>query len=153
MKKTLCLQFKHWQYQLLTVLLTLSTTIRSYKWRTFPKTSITCGLPQGSILEPLLVDIFIGDLPQYHSYKSAKSDLFADDDTLNTGNDDTDNIRRDLLQNLHNVSDWCRTDLMAFKQTKTKRVLMATRWTSERKVLFEYKSLFHTNKTGFRMSG
>ena len=56
-----------------------------------------------------------------------KCDFFADDGTLNTANDNIDDVRRDLQQRLSDVSDWCCTNLMALNPTKRKCMFMATR--------------------------
>ena len=51
----------------------------------------------------------------------------ADDGTLNTGNDNIDNIGRDLQQSLNDISGWCCRNWITLNPTKTKRILMATR--------------------------
>ena len=128
--KTIHVQLKHRRYSFLTILLTGSSTMRPCKWHILPKTSITSGVPQGSILGPLLFCIFINDLPLCLTRASVQCDLFADDGTLNTANDNIDNIRRDLQQSLYDVSGWCCTN-----PTKTKCMLMATRQKHQKKQL------------------
>ena len=51
----------------------------------------------------------------------------ADDGTLNTGNDNIDNIGRDLQQSLNDISGWCCRNRITLNPTKTKPILMATR--------------------------
>ena len=91
------------------------------------ETSITSGVPQGSILGPSLFCIFINDLPMCLTRPSVQCDLFADDGTVNTANDNINNIRRNLQQSLNDISRWCCRNRMELNPTKTKCVLMATR--------------------------
>ena len=73
-------------------------------------------------------------------------DLFADDGTLNTANDNIDNIRRDLQQSLYDVSGWRCRNRMALNPTKTKCMLMATRQKHQKKVRD------HANRASFKTS-
>ena len=91
------------------------------------ETSITSGVPQGSILGPLLFCIFINDLPLCLTRPSVQCDLFADDGTLNTANNNIDNIRRGLQQSLNDIPGWCSRNRMALNPTKTKCMLMGTK--------------------------
>ena len=79
--------------------------------------------------------IFINDLPLCLTRASVQCDLFADDGTLNTANDNIDNIRRDLQQSLYDVSGWCCRNRMTLNPTKTKCMLMATRQKHQKKQL------------------
>ena len=71
-------------------------------------------------------------------------DLFADDGTLNTANDNIHNIRRDLQQSLNNIYGWCR-NRMALNPTKTEHILMATRQKHLKSIIRD-----HANRAGFK---
>ena len=95
---------------------------------------VTSGRWSRSIIGPLLFCIFINDWPLYLTRASVRCDLFADDGTLNAANDNIDNMRRDLQQNLYDFSGWCR-NRMALNPTKAKCMLMGTRQKHQEKKL------------------
>ena len=117
------------------------------------ETSITSGAPQGSILGPLLLSIFINDLPLCLTHASVQCDLFADDGTLNTANDNIDNIFRDLQQSPYDVTGWCRRNRMALNPTKTKCMLMATGQKPQKKTApIKSKVRDHASRASFKTS-
>ena len=53
---------------------------------------VRCGIPQGSILGPILFLIVINDFPLHITSNKVNCDMCADDTSLNTSDKDTDTI-------------------------------------------------------------
>jgi hypothetical protein len=96
---------------------------------------VTCGVPQGSILGPLLFNIFINDLPYSISHHDATCDLFADDTTIHTSNSKVPKINEVLQQSLDEVSSWCKHNHMIISVQKTKSMLITSRQKHQRGLL------------------
>ena len=96
------------------------------------KKPVSCGVPQGSILGPLLFCIFINDLPLCISSTLVQCDMFADDDTLHTPGENVQKIQHELQLSLNDVSDWCNNNLMVLNPSKSKCMLIATRQKHQR---------------------
>lgn len=79
---------------------------------------VTSGVPQGSVLGPLLFLVYINDLP---SSVSSRVRLFADDLVIyRTISSDTD--RCSLQSDLDTINAWCLRWLMPLNLTKTKQM-------------------------------
>ena len=79
--------------------------------------NIKYGVPQGSILGPLLFLLFISDLPLY---TDVFTDLYADDTTLYE-------IKTKLQKALSDLAQWCRLNGMVINIDKTKAMIVTTR--------------------------
>ena len=85
---------------------------------------ISCGVPQGSILGPLLFLLFINDLPLYTS--NVFTDLYADDTTLYDIQYSMEQIEKNLQTALNKLHIWCRSNGMSLNSSKTKVMLVTT---------------------------
>ena len=79
---------------------------------------IKSGVPQGSILGPILFLIFINDLSSYVG--SSKPFLFADDSTLISSGSDLYELSVSLKSDMTSVSRWTNHNKMSLNPGKTK---------------------------------
>ena len=84
---------------------------------------ISSGVPQGSILGPLLFLIFINDLPLVLSKNGLAIDLYADDTTIYDIQSDLETLRSNLQESLLILQRWCRENGMLLNTEKTKLCL------------------------------
>ena len=95
--------------------------IRTYSSDFLP---VTAGVPQGSILGPLLFLLYINDLPLH--VNRTDIDMFADDATLHTYHKNIEGIENALNFDLCEIENWCSKNQMVLNTNKTKCMLMGT---------------------------
>ena len=83
------------------------------------------GVPQGSLLGPLLFVIHINDLPQCLLHSSIS--MYADDTVIYYSGSEVSNIRENLQEDLNRVEQWLVNSKLILNQSKTKGLLFGTR--------------------------
>uniref|UniRef100_A0A7M5X3F0 Reverse transcriptase domain-containing protein n=1 Tax=Clytia hemisphaerica TaxID=252671 RepID=A0A7M5X3F0_9CNID len=83
---------------------------------------ILLGVPQGSILGPLLFNIFINDL--FYIIKEISN--FADDNTLSSSGPSIDDVNLKLLRQLRIVLDWFKHNSMVANPSKFQLIYPGT---------------------------
>lgn len=83
--------------------------------------TITCGVPQGSILGPLLFLIYINDLP--NSSNKLSSIIFADDTNLFYSGKEIVQIQNQINEELKNVQEWLKLNQLTLNIKKSNFII------------------------------
>ena len=84
---------------------------------------IECGVPQGSVVGPLLFIIYTNDLPSCLNH--SKAILFADDTTLYTSSDNPINNFALMNEDLDCLTDWFRANKLSLNVSKTNYMIFS----------------------------
>lgn len=90
------------------------------------KKIINIGVPQGSILGPLLFLVYINDLPSCLS-TSTECLMYADDTTIYTSHKSIETVTTQLTRDLSCVNNWCHKNKLVINPSKTKYVVFRSR--------------------------
>lgn len=97
--------------------------------------NITCGVPQGSILGPLLFCLFINDLPIHIKNQNTLCELFADDSSIHTHSSNLSTVQLTLQHACDDVMQWCESNEMVLHPEKTQCMVITSRQKHQRQPL------------------
>ena len=122
-----------------------------FNGKSSPPSNITCGVPQGSILGPLLFLLYINDLPLCSDFPHYV--LFADDTNILFSHKDPVLLENILNKELDLISNWFKLNKLSLNVTKTNFMVFKNKHSSrpciEPKIKIDNTEITEVNTTKF----
>ena len=112
-----------------------------------PFAQISCGVPQGSILGPILFLLYINDLNCVS--KLLRIIMFADDTNFFLTGNSLQRVEEQLNDELIIISEWFKTNLLSLNLTKTSYMIFGTRKCHDINLIMQNTPLIRQYETKF----
>ena len=86
---------------------------------------ITCGVPQGSIIGPLLFLVYINDLP--NCLEKASPRMYADDTSISLAAANVSDLENEINRELINLNRWLKANKLSLNIAKTEFMIIGSR--------------------------
>lgn len=111
------------------------------------KLPVTCGVPQGSILGPLLFLLYINDLNLVSNLLTFI--MFADDTNLFIKGHNINSLTLTLNLELDKISDWFNANLLSLNIKKTNYILFGNKKMSDVAIFINRENIVRVHETKF----
>jgi hypothetical protein len=135
------------RYQRVSITSKNSCHSSSSKWR-----KVRCGVPQGSILGPLLFLLYINDLAKVFG-NNHKPVLFADDTSLIVTHLNHTDFSKEITSVFNQLNKCFAANLLSFNFKKTLYVQFTTKNTSVNEISIGYNNTFISNTSNTKFLG
>ncbi len=124
LEKLKCLGFRYGTTSWFALYLNDRLQVTNVEGHSSSSLPIKCGVPQGSILGPLLFICYVNDLHRHCLY--TKPYVYADDTALLCVGDGPEEVALKLESDLKHLSNWFVTNKLSVNSTKTKVMLFTS---------------------------